>query len=327
LKYFNDPKNQPQGKRYHSAVYLDNKMYVFAGIGASKKPDNVLTCFNFETKQWDPLHPQQGETPVPRFGQITHLVNRKMYIHGGNEFIISPLEDFHYYDFETNRWHKLETNGGPSARYFHSSAIHNGKLYIFGGQSNKKVFYNDFYVYDLERNVWQKIELTPSEQHPLPLPRAGHITFVIQNRLYLFGGFGDDGGFSYRDDMFYLDLDKLDHWVTVELHEGSNTPKSGRCLSCVILGDKCYAFGGYDGKVPQRTFHCFEPELNLWSVIKLALGVPDDVTSLPMGSSQWYDPTPRYGHSTVLDDKKNIIIYAGSGSMFLGDIMLIDTDV
>jgi len=62
-------------------------------------------------------------------------------------------------------------------------------------------------------------------------------------------------------------------------------------------------------------------------VIKLALGVSDDVTMLgSMASSQWYDPIPRYGHSTIVDAFKNILIYAGSGSMFLADIMLIDPE-
>jgi len=325
LKYFNDHKNQPLGKRYHSAVYLEEKMYVFGGVGASKKPDNVLSCFNFETKQWERDVPQEDEIPCPRYGQTTQLYNRKMYIHGGNEFIITPIGDFFCYDLDKKHWIKLESTGGPSARYYHSSSIHNGKLYIFGGCENKKVFHNDLYCFDLESNHWKKIDLSPD--HPLPLPRGGHITFVIKNRLYLFGGFGEDGGYSYRDDMFYLDLEKMDHWVPVKLHEGSTTPKSARCLSCVTLNDKCYVFGGYDGKVPQRTFHCFEPELDLWSVVKLALVVPDDIKSLPMSSSQWYDPTPRYGHSTIIDDKKNIVIYAGSGSMFLGDIMMIDTEV
>jgi len=325
LKYFNDPKNQPLGKRYHNAVYLDGKMYVFGGVGVSKKPDNILSCFNFDSKQWETNVPQGGEIPCPRYGHTCQLFNRKMYIHGGNEFLITPICDFFCYDFDKKHWEKLEVSGGPSARYYHSSDIHNGKLYLFGGCENKRVFHNDLYCYDLESNHWKKIDLSPD--HPLPLPRAGHIIFVIKNRLYLFGGFGDAGGYTYRDDMFYLDLEKMDHWVPVELHEGSTTPKSGRCLSGVTLNDKHYVFGGYDGKVPQRTLHCFEPELNLWSVITLALSVPDDMKTLPMSSSQWYDPTPRYGHSTIIDDKKNMVIYSGSGSMFLGDIMMIDTDV
>jgi len=76
----------------------------------------------------------------------------------------------------------------------------------------------------------------------------------------MYGGYGEDGGYTHREDMFYLDLDKLDHWVRIELHEGSTIPRSGRNLSCVVLEDKCYVFGGYDGKVPQRTLHCYEPE-------------------------------------------------------------------
>jgi len=252
-----------------------------------------------------------------------------MYIHGGNEFIITPIGDFFCYDFDKKVWEEIDvTRGGPSPRYNNSSAIYNGKLYIFGGCENKKVFHNDFYCFDLESSLWKKIDLTQEPDYPLPLPRAGHIIFVIKNRLYLFGGFGDDGGYSYREDMFYLDLEKMDHWVPIKLQEGSITPKSARCLACVILSDKCYVYGGYDGKVPLRTLHCFEPELNLWYLISLALGIPDDMKSLPsMSSSQWYDPTPRYGHTAVLDDKNNIVIYAGSGSMFLGDIMIIDTEV
>jgi len=274
-------------------------------------------------KQWETLT-SIGDIPSPRFAHIAVLHNRKMYIHGGNEYIISPLGDFYSYDIDTKTWQKLDSTGGPSPRYYHSSALYKGRLYVFGGCSNKKVFHNDLYCYDIEASTWRKIEL---DEKSLPLPRGGHITFVVENKLYMFGGFGDDGGYTYREDMFYLDLEKEDKWVPLELHEGSNVPKSARCLSCVLLGDKCYVYGGYDGKVPQRSLYCFEHHLNLWTVIRLSLAVPED-DQIPIGkSSMWYEPTPRYGHSTVFDDKNNIIIYAGSGSMFLGDIMLIDTEI
>jgi N-acetylneuraminic acid mutarotase len=298
-------------------------MYVFAGVGPDKKANNSLTCFNLDTKEWQTIQ-TNGEAPRPRYGHICALHNDKMYIHGGNEYIITPIDDFFSYDFATNTWNKLNTQGGPSARYNHSAALHNGKLFIFGGSENKKVFFNDLHYFDIATNTWHKVELSNSAS-PLPKPRSGHITFLIGGRLYLYGGFGDEGGYTHLEDMYYLDLEKLDCWVPVELHEGSTMPKSGRCLSCVTISDKCYVFGGYDGKVPQRILHCYEPDIKLWNVIKLALGVGAEDNFSGMSAPSWYDPTPRYGHSTILDNENRIFIYAGTGSMFLGDVMAIDT--
>jgi len=158
-----------------------------------------------------------------------------------------------------------------------------------------------------------------------PQTRAGHAIFITSNKLYLYGGFGGEGGYTNRTDMFYLDLENPTKWHLVDVQEGSTLPGTGRPLSGVVMDDKFYIFGGYDGKKPQGKLICFHHSFNIWHPVDIAFSMADEVEKVPMSSYQWYDPTPRYGHSTVVD-KKIITICAGSGSLFLDDVFQIDVE-
>jgi len=235
-----------------------------------------------------------------------------------------PLEDFFVCDLDSNIWTKIEAPNGPAARYYHSGVVCNNKLYIFGGAKTNKIYYNDLHTFDFETNTWSLIEL---EAESVPSPRAGQVIFILNNKLFLYGGFGEDGGYLYFTDMFSLNLENPVKWDLVEKQEGSTLPCTGRPLSGVVMDNKFYIFGGYDGKVPQGKLICFNPQYNLWSPIALAFAIAENtLSSVPMASSQWFDPTPRYGHACVIN-KKLITIFGGSGSLFLGDVFQIDTEV
>jgi len=232
-----------------------------------------------------------------------------------------PLEDFFVCDLDSKIWTKIEAPNSPSARYYHSGVVYNNKLYIFGGAKTNKIYNNDLHTFDFETKTWSLIEL-----ESLPSSRAGQIIFILNNKLFLYGGFGEDGGYVYCTDMFSLNLENPVKWELVQVQEGSTLPCTGRPLSGVTLEDKLYIFGGYDGKVPQGKLIRFYPQSNLWSPITLSFGIAENtVSSVPMASSQWFEPTPRYGHACVVH-KKIITIFGGSGSLFLGDVIQIDTE-
>jgi len=312
----------PLVRRYHGAVYFNNNMYIFGGFGGDQKPHNDFCRLHLGEMKWSVVE-SYGEIPSPRWGHVSFVYKNKLYIHGGNEAKYAALGDFYSYDFSSGQWFKIDLPNSPTPRFAHSSAVHGNKLYIFGGSKTNKIYFNDLHVFDLDTRTWSLIDIV----EPLPKPRAGQIVFVISNKLYLYGGYGDDGGYTYLEDMYYLELENPQKkWIPLLLQEGSENPKTGRQLSCILVDEKCFVFGGYNGKVPQGTLHCFEPNVNMWSVIKLALSFPDDIKTVPLESSKWCDPIPRYGHSTIVDDKKNIIIFGGTGSLFLNDVFIIDAE-
>lgn len=93
---------------------------------------------------------------------------------------------------------------------------HNGKLYIYGG-------YRKIWIYDPEISKWETI-ITKGAS---PYPRQGHISLVINNRVYIFSGFSENfspamtrlhdrnhlvlllNRYTIHDDLHVLELSKI----------------------------------------------------------------------------------------------------------------------
>jgi len=310
---------KPQARRYHSAVVHNDEMYVFGGCTGDQKPNNDCYKLNIRDLKWIPVE-VTGDVPCPRHGHVAVLHQNKMYVHGGNIAKYTSLGDFFVFDLDSNIWSQLEIPNGPPPRYGHSGFVFNDKLFIFGGAKTNKIYYNDLWTYDFESKTWTLINLDPES---LPLPRAGHASFVINKQFFIYGGYGEDGGYTHWQDMFSISLDNPVRWHLHELSPSSTLPCTGRQLSAVVMDSKAYIFGGYDGKLPQGSLYCFNPNYHLWSVVPLSFVISEETTNIQFASSKWHEPIPRYGHSSIVHDRI-ITIFGGSGSLFLSEVMQID---
>ena len=86
------------GRAYHSAVEVDNQIYVFGGQLESSFPQNKgslsneVHCFNPQTNIWKAI-PAQGVAIEPRKGHAACVYEQAMIVYGGLDQFNGYLDD------------------------------------------------------------------------------------------------------------------------------------------------------------------------------------------------------------------------------------------
>jgi len=274
---------------------------------------------NQDTSEWKPVD-CKGNRPSPRYGHTAIVFSNFMWIFGGMDGE-KVFNDVHIFNFETQEWREVECEEMPEKRYFYSAVLKEDCIYVFGGTPEipnriKARYFNDMWIFSFVNHTWAKIPV----DNNLVRGRAGHISFLNENELYIYGGFQGDGGFTYLYDFFCFNLD-TETWREIELQEQS--PPVARPLSVTAFMNFFFVFGGFDGKNLSRTLWIFDPKEKKWGAIADLWRVVDDPTAVV---AQNLAIVPRYGHSLGVFNQEGedlLFIFGGSGSMFLNDLLYI----
>ncbi|KAL4624964.1 host cell factor 2 isoform X1 [Arapaima gigas] len=194
----------PPGCAAHGFVCEGTRVLVFGGMLEYGKYSNSL--YELQASRWlwkklKPKPPRNGAFPCPRIGHSFTLLGNKCYLFGGlandsndsNGNVPRYLNDFYELELQATSgvkaWNIPETkNGGPSARESHTTVAyctknsHSPRLYVFGGMSGKRL--DDLWRLDIETMTWSM----PETRGAPPLPRSLHSANVIENKMYVFGG-------------------------------------------------------------------------------------------------------------------------------------------
>jgi N-acetylneuraminic acid mutarotase len=241
--------------------------------------------------------------PGGRRGAISWAVDNKMYLFGGNGYNeanqIVLLNDLWEYDVLTNYWRWLSgsKSGGstgsygtkgiasptnsPGCRKESVAWSHNNKLYLMGGFgkaiTNSTSYLNDFWVYDLATNNWTWLkgensnavnggtygQLGIPDINNTPGPRQLHISWKINEKLYLYGGFGRVSSLiapGLLSDMWEYnpitnnwtwisgpqDIDQAPIFGGLGLFNENNNPGLRYQSIAWSKNNKAYLFGGYN---------------------------------------------------------------------------------
>ncbi|EDO42909.1 predicted protein [Nematostella vectensis] len=166
------------------------------------------------------------------------------YCTGEDYFSIHKL-DVHVFDIVTCRWTKLQTPSEedpcectPYMRYGHSASIVDDTVYIFGGRSDVQGACNTLYCFDTTTLTWSR---PPTKGKP-PAARDGHTACVIGKKIYIFGGYEEEGE-CFSNTVEYLDTESLT-WYRCKI-KGSQSPASWRDFhTATAIGTDMYIFGG-----------------------------------------------------------------------------------
>ncbi|XP_064794622.1 host cell factor 2-like [Oncorhynchus masou masou] len=193
----------PPGCAAHGFACEGTRILVFGGMVEFGKYNNSLYELQASRWLWKKLKPRPPKNgmppPCPRLGHSFTLIGNKCYLFGGlandsedpNGNVPRYLDDFYELELQSvsgvKGWNIPDTKGvGPWARESHTSVAYTGtsspKLYIFGGMRGSRL--DDLWQLDLESMTWS----TPDTKGPLPLPRSLHSANVIENKMYVFGG-------------------------------------------------------------------------------------------------------------------------------------------
>lgn len=159
---------------YHnSALYLDS-MIVFGGIH-SNQPTNNLYSFNFKNLKWIKL-PNKSNfiIPNPRFKHQIFIFKDNLYIIGGQNFT-QIFKDIYCYNFKTERWKMIVTNGiQQPISFLTSPIIRKDSAFLFGNDTK-------LYEFNITKNIWSNIEKN--------IEREDFSLTLQKDELIVLGGF------------------------------------------------------------------------------------------------------------------------------------------
>ncbi len=231
-----------------------------------------------------------------RYGHSAASISGKMYVFGGMAPSAGYMADLWAFDSSVGTdgsWAAISPTGSaPSMRYHHSAVAISGKMYIFGGATGL-TDYNDLTVFDPNAgSTGSWTTLSPSGT--APSARFGHSAVVINNKMYLFGGFGS----TYFNDTWVFDPNAGANGSWTQLSPTGALPPVRNGHSAVVISNKMYVFGGYGGS-PLNDVWVFDPQAGAQgSWIQLSPSGP-----LP-GARDWHIATALSG---------KMYIFAGIG--------------
>eukprot|EP00028_Trichosphaerium_sp_Am-I-7-wt_P008546 CAMPEP_0168513484 /NCGR_PEP_ID=MMETSP0405-20121227/3490_1 /TAXON_ID=498012 /ORGANISM="Trichosphaerium sp, Strain Am-I-7 wt" /LENGTH=332 /DNA_ID=CAMNT_0008532325 /DNA_START=24 /DNA_END=1025 /DNA_ORIENTATION=+ len=282
-----------------SACLITGKLYSFGGYEEKgKRYFNDLHVMDLATSTWSKVN-VAGVLPGPRSGHGSFVLGDKMYIIGGSSFFLdkSYYNDIWTYTPSTNTWDLVKIAGESHVGRSYFSTTCDGKryAYMYGGSSlATREFFNDLYRIDIQENKIEKMKPTGK----VPVPRDGATATILNNKLYIIGGYMTSGNIEVYCETVYV-LDLATNVFTKETYDGPFLGKAWH--SAMPVGDrKIIVFGGAGAGYICNDTYLFDTSCNeILNVTKRVLGDA---------------PLPRYMQASCYDTTNNIgYIVAGAG--------------
>eukprot|EP00960_Hanusia_phi_P058616 763932-Hanusia_phi.AAC.11 len=198
-------------------------------------------------------------------------------------------------------WEKVGSFGTkPPARSYHSAVLSDQiKVIVFGGMG-KQGNLSDCYELNVLEMRWsilfQSGDVRPSARH-------GHtMTQTMQGEIaVLFGG----AGAGFFNDLFLFDC-RTGRWTVPEQHGSPPAPRAFHSTCALDRSSRMFIFGGQNGSANFNDLYDFNMETLTWSFVQTS-GIL---------------PSPRWGHSAVVQGMDTMIVFGGAGDQFFDDVFL-----
>eukprot|EP00742_Colponemidia_sp_Colp-10_P007607 GILJ01008199.1.p1 GENE.GILJ01008199.1~~GILJ01008199.1.p1 ORF type:complete len:1333 (-),score=224.94 GILJ01008199.1:1192-5190(-) len=190
-------ENRPSKRWGHSAVVIENVMWVFGGSGS--KHFNDVRALDLGTLSWSKVQ-TNGPSPSPRDSHSAVVYNTSMVIFGGSNSE-SRYNDTHFFDTFTRRWSRPHMRGRPPPeREGHTATVLRKKWMIIFGGCDQDTQFGDIWMCNLDTLLWNELQW---EGIP-PSPRDSHSAVAITNRIFIFGGQATE---TFFQEVFALSFD------------------------------------------------------------------------------------------------------------------------
>lgn len=208
--------------------------------------------------------------------------------------------------------------GAPPPRANMGCTLYNGKVYIYGGHGGlnyARTAFADIYSFDLETKTWHEYVPIPQPQPP-PIGRGGNSIFVIDDKLYSYGGWNSESQFT---NLIVFDLQTCE-WNDPDIFNGVARWNHAAVMVEAIPSWKYFIFGGEStdfGEAQPRTFgacvntSCFMDLENFrWQEI-----MPEDEER----------PSPReYAAMSYDENNRRLVVFGGWHNGWLNDLYTLD---
>lgn len=162
----------PTPRRGHSAVLVNDALYIFGGCGANSEPLNDLWKFTFTSDlsgrncgSWQkqitysggPSDAINSSSPSPRFFHACEAIDSTMYVFGGQDGN-RDLGDFYALNLKNLRWSTVELSGETTIKPGSKSGARllnfESKLLLLGGSQPLDDYALDIYVFYPKKAAW-----------------------------------------------------------------------------------------------------------------------------------------------------------------------------
>ena len=205
-----------------------------------------LSCIKFtQVVQTNITWKQCKEIPaVKMYAGKSTVINGKVYCGGGE----ADRDDDYYivycYDSSQDNWTTLP----PLPVKWCGLGQVNGKLVAVGGdKKSDDSTTNEVYTYDERSKKWK--QTIP----PMPTARCWPDVLSLQSALVVAGGLASDGRYTDAVEIFKVDTSQ---WYTTD-----PLPTACCLISLVVIGNTCYALGGYMSSCLNQTLYASVDDL------------------------------------------------------------------
>lgn len=139
-----------------SSGFIDGKLYVVGGWGASGSPDASMEIYDPASNTWS----QGTSSPAPYAASGSAVIGSTLYVVGGCGASTCGTTDVYAFNASTDAWSQLAAYPEPTA--WVSCGDIQSKLYCAGGNDGGETGSADAYVYDPGSNTWTQLASLPA---------------------------------------------------------------------------------------------------------------------------------------------------------------------
>lgn len=249
-------------RAWFTTSVVHGKIYAIGGYGDSTLVSDVR-MFDPNTNLWTTVSTHGHFTP--RASLASCVYDNKIYVFGGAlgpERPSNMSNALEIFDPATNTWSTPKTTGHFTARNNLCACVIGRKIYTLGGyDAESPGDMNTFEVFDPVARAWS----TPKTSGTF-LPHGAFTASVINGKIYVVGGFNDQGARGHRVlDVVQVFDPSANHWSTL-----TTTGKfTARLLHAAgVVDGKIYVIGGTPDiahPLTKDVVQVFDPATTEWS--------------------------------------------------------------
>jgi N-acetylneuraminic acid mutarotase len=238
LDNWRDVADFPETLHHASVATVGDELYVlgFNRGGGFSDIDGRVFAYNATADEWTPRTPmpdgtERSSSCIAALGTKIYLIAGSLNTNGNTTAVVHSS----VYDTVLDEWEILPD--APSPREHCIAGAVGGKVYVVSGRDGR--------ISGVDPETWEFDPATNefSQRAPIPTPRGGTAGAVLGNKIYIFGGEGNDAdpnGIFHAVEAY---VPSTDTWETLP-----NMLIGRHGFAAAVVGDRIYLPGGADSQ-------------------------------------------------------------------------------
>ncbi|XP_059908273.1 kelch domain-containing protein 2 isoform X1 [Gadus macrocephalus] len=259
-------------KRWNHTMCLtdpDTAVVIGGKTSEQKHCKDSLWKLEIEHNLWFPINSStSGPAPPCVHGHSATFdpASKALFVYGGVGED-KTYRDLHILNTETWTWKLVTAKGKVPTLAYHTATFYKKELYVFGGvhpssHSGEKACTNSLSIFNPGDELWYK----PIVEGDKPLPRFGHSSILLSDKLVVFGGRNTA---TYLNDLHILNLGFMEY-TAVRCDNMAPLPR-GFHVALAVPGNRMLVSGGCSSIGDLQDVHIFNMDTSTWSSVAAPL--------------------------------------------------------